>query len=106
MIPVKDWSSGLLLHEGHMAHQPHDLPEWSRAKPIRKTHGLTAPQLMRYAADGMIRTSHIRRPGQTRGVRLFHVGDIERLVTSNVEEPKKEASRYDHDGTQQEGGSK
>jgi hypothetical protein len=61
---------------------------------------------MRYAADGMIRTSHIRRPGQTRGIRLFHVGDIERLVASNVEEPKKEASRCNRDDNPQEGGAK
>lgn len=40
---------------------------------------------MRHAAEGLIRTSHIKRPGQTRGVRLFHLGDIERLIADSIE---------------------
>ncbi len=40
---------------------------------------------MRYAEAGLIRTSHIRRPGQTRGVRLFSLTDIERLITDGIE---------------------
>jgi hypothetical protein len=40
---------------------------------------------MRYAEEGLIRTSHIRRPGQTRGVRLFHLGDIDRLIADSIE---------------------
>lgn len=72
-----------------MTQDAHTHPEWSRAKPIRNAYGLSAPQLMRYAAAGMIRTSHIRRPGQTRGVRLFHLGDIERLIAVSVEDQQK-----------------
>jgi hypothetical protein len=68
-----------------MIHQEHPQPQWGRSKPIRLSHGLTAPQLMRYALDGLIRTSHIRRPGQTRGVRLFHLGDIDQLIASGIE---------------------
>ena len=59
--------------------------EWGRAKAIRESRGLTAPQLRRYADDGLIRTSHIRRPGQTRGVRLFHIGDIDALIAASIE---------------------
>ena len=59
--------------------------EWARAKAIRASHGLTAPQLRRYADDGLIRTSHIRRPGHTRGVRLFHIGDIDALIAASIE---------------------
>jgi hypothetical protein len=66
-------------------HQPH---EWQRAKYFRTNRGLTAPQLTRYAEDGLIRTSHIRRPGQTRGVRLYHVGDVDRLITESIEPSK------------------
>jgi hypothetical protein len=60
--------------------------EWAKAKLIRETHGITAPQLRRYAEDGLIRTSNIRRPGQTRGIRLFNVADIESLIAASVED--------------------
>jgi hypothetical protein len=59
--------------------------EWAKAKTIRETHGITAPQLRRYAEDGLIRTSNIRRPGQTRGTRLFNVADVDRLIAASVE---------------------
>jgi hypothetical protein len=68
-----------------MSPRTEKLPQWARAKEIRSIHGLTAPQLMRYAQDQLIRTSHIKRPGQTRGVRLFHLGDISALITANIE---------------------
>lgn len=67
-------------------------PEWSRAKQIRVRFGLTSPQLTRYAAEGLIRTSAVRRPGQSRGIRLFHVGDIERLITSSIESRSEDTS--------------
>jgi len=66
-------------------HENHGSLEWGRAKAIRERSGLTAPQLMRYAEEGLIRTSHVRRPGQTRGVRLFHLGDIHQLIISSIE---------------------
>lgn len=67
---------------------PHHLEQnWARAKQIRNSRGFTAPQLARYASDGLIRTSHIRRPGQTRGVRLFHIGDIDELIAASIELP-------------------
>ena len=59
--------------------------EWSPAKLIRKTYGITAPQLRRYAKEGMIRSSNIRRPGQVRGIRLFNVGDIDKLIEASIE---------------------
>ena len=67
-------------------HDGHGSQEWGRAKSIRERNGLTAPQLMRYAEEGLIRTSHIRRPGQTRGVRLFHLGDIDGLIVASIEQ--------------------
>ena len=60
--------------------------EWAKAKNIRETRGITAPQLQRYAADGLIRTSNIRRPGQTRGIRLFSMADVDRLIEASVEQ--------------------
>jgi hypothetical protein len=48
-----------------MKHDLRNRNEWSRAKPIRASHGFTFPQLIRLAQFGLIRTSHIRRPGQT-----------------------------------------
>jgi hypothetical protein len=59
--------------------------EWAAAKLIRETRGITAPQLRRYANEGLIRTSNIRRPGQVRGIRLFNVGDIDRLIEASIE---------------------
>ena len=59
--------------------------DWAKAKTIRETHGITAPQLRRYAEDGLIRTSNILRPGQTRGTRLFSMADVDRLVEASVE---------------------
>ena len=59
--------------------------EWAKAKTIRETYGITAPQLRRYAEDGLIRTSNIQRPGQTRGIRLFSMADLDRLIESSVE---------------------
>ncbi len=59
--------------------------EWSPAKQIHKTYGITAPQLRRYAKDGMIRSSNIRRPGQVRGIRLFNLGDIDKLIEESIE---------------------
>jgi hypothetical protein len=70
--------------------------QWSRAKPILASRGITAPQLMRYAQDKLVRTSHIRRPGQTRGVRLFHLGDIDALITANIETPNKKSPPTAH----------
>lgn len=61
------------------------VPEWAAAKQIRETRGITAPQLRRYSDSGMIRTSNIVRPGQTRGIRLFNVGDIDRLIEASIE---------------------
>ena len=34
----------------------------------------------------MIRTSCVRRPGQTRGVRFYSVADLDRLIAQGVEE--------------------
>lgn len=78
-----------------MEHKPHTDPLWSRAKLIRQKHGLSAPQLKRYAQDGLIRTSNIRRPGQVRGVRLYSLSDILRLIAESVEAPKESATKSD-----------
>lgn len=61
------------------------MAQWAKARNIRETRGITAPQLRRYAEEGLIRTSNIRRPGQNRGIRLFHVGDIDRLIDSSID---------------------
>jgi len=71
--------------QDHPHHHNHGHPDWAQAKPIRRNYGLTAPQLGRYAQEGLIQTSHIRRPGQTRGVRLYNITDIERLIEDGIE---------------------
>jgi len=75
------------MHMHHQTQDAHPDPQWKRAKAIRALNGLTAPQLMRYADAGMIRTSHIRRPGQSRGVRLFSLTDIQALIEGGMESP-------------------
>jgi hypothetical protein len=69
-----------------MFQEQHQQNEWARAKALRSKFSF--PQLLRLAQDGLIRTSHIRRPGQTRGVRLFHVGDLNALIAESVEPPR------------------
>lgn len=78
------------------------LSEWSRAKPLRAL-GYTPPQLMRFAAAGLIRTSHIRLPGQSRGIKLYHVGDLEQLVAAGIENanPERVSSPRDQAGPTQ-----
>jgi len=70
----------------HEKHEHH----WLRARRVREIYGITAPQLARWAGEGMIRTSHIRRTGQTRGVRLYNLGDIAALIEKSIEPPNIE----------------
>ena len=69
----------------HMHQETHAIPQWARAKSIRQTRGFTAPQLVRYAQAGLIRSSHIRRPGQSRGVKLFNLYDLDRLIADSID---------------------
>lgn len=64
-------------------------PQWAKAKYIFETRGITAPQLHRYAADGLIRSSKICRPGLRRGTRLFNVGDLDALITRGSDSSSK-----------------
>lgn len=61
------------------------MPEWASAKLIHETRGITAPQLRRYAREGLIRTSNILRPGHARGKRLFNVIDLDNLIERSIE---------------------
>ena len=63
-------------------------PRWSRAKLIKKLVGISSAQLYRFAQSGMIRTSNLRRPGQTRGVRLYSLTDVEQLIDDGIEIPR------------------
>lgn len=59
--------------------------DWTSAKLIQETRGITAPQLRRYAADGLIRTSNILRPGYARGTRLYNVVDLDTLIERSIQ---------------------
>ena len=61
--------------------------EWAPAKHIRETRGITAPSLRRLSDFGLIRTSNIIRPGQTRGIRLYSVEDVDRLIVRSIQLP-------------------
>lgn len=75
----------LMKEKAHVNH------EWARSKTYKGI--FTDPQLKRYADDGSIRTSHIRRPGQTRGVRLYNVEDINRLIADGIEGPSRNSDQ-------------
>ena len=96
---VKDYRLIPCFNEFDMNQEAHEKWEWARAKLIRQCKGITAPQLGRYAADGLIRSSHIRRPGQTRGVRLYHVGDLEKLINASIKDHSIQDSQADSPGT-------
>ena len=59
--------------------------DWASAKLILETRGITAPQLRRYAVDGLIRTSNILRPGHTRGTRLYNVVELDALIERSIQ---------------------
>ena len=54
------------------------LPVWIRAP--KRGHeffsGCSRAKLYQWAAKGFIRSVSIREPGQTRGVRVFHLGSV------------------------------
>ena len=60
--------------------------QWARSSKIKETRSISAPQLRRYAAEGLIRTSNICRPGQTRGTRLFNVMDLDKLIEASIQQ--------------------
>lgn len=64
----------------HPSHEAPTDPQWKRAKEFKQLYGISPAQLKRYSDAKLIRTSHIRRPGQTRGIRLFSLTDIDRLI--------------------------
>jgi DNA-binding transcriptional MerR regulator len=68
----------------HTKNNKETMAQWAKARSIRETRGISAPQLRRYADEGLIRTSNILRPGQTRGIRLFNVQDIDRLIEASI----------------------
>ena len=63
------------------------LPVWVRA-PKAGGHehfsGQTRATLYNWASLGLIRTASIRRPGQVRGVRVFHLGSILEFIDENA----------------------
>ncbi len=54
------------------------LPIWVRAPVVgpERFTGLTRPKLYELATKGHIKSASLREPGQTRGVRLFHLRSI------------------------------
>ncbi|MCB1131639.1 MAG: hypothetical protein KDN05_10950 [Verrucomicrobiae bacterium] len=63
-------------------------PVWASAKQIRGRYGITVPQIRRYAEEGLVRTALITRHGMKKGIRLFHVEDLEHLIEISIEEPR------------------
>ena len=78
---------GCIMCMNDMMHH-NDGREWAKAKYIFETRGISSLQLHRYAADGLIRTSNILRPGRLRGSRLFNVADVDDLIERSIERLK------------------
>ena len=84
-----------------------DMAQWAKSSKIKEIRGFSAPQLRRYADEGLIRSSNIRRPGQTRGTRLFNILDLDKLIESSIQQgavvtsevKKTGAGAASHNGT-------
>ena len=60
-------------------------PEFADHKGVRAMFGLSRAHAYVLASEGKIRSVCIRRPGATRGRRLFDLGSIRRFPDANVE---------------------
>lgn len=80
---------------------------WAKSSKIKEIRGFSAAQLRRYADEGLIRSSNIRRPGQSRGTRLFSLPDLDKLIESSIQQgaavtsevKKTSAGATRHNGT-------
>jgi len=59
-------------------------PEFVDHKAARALFGLTRSHLYALAAEGHIRSVSLRRPGTTRGRRLFVVASLRDYLTANI----------------------
>jgi hypothetical protein len=64
--------------------------EWVRSpRPRERVEGLSRSELYVLADSGQIRTKAIRKPGCTRGIRLFSVSSIRSYIENAPEEAAK-----------------
>jgi hypothetical protein len=66
------------------------LPIWLRAPRSGPEHftGLSRAKLYELSGKGRIRSISIREPGQIRGVRLFELAPIIKLIEANADDSK------------------
>ncbi len=74
-----------------LAEREGKLPVWIRCPKSGPEHysGFSRAKLYELATSGAIRSVSIRKPGQVRGTRLFHLGSILKFV----EECEREVAR-------------
>ena len=70
-------------------------PEFADHKGVRALFGFSRAHLYVLASEGKIRSVCIRRPGATRGRRLFDLGSIRRFLDANVEASESTKTKHD-----------
>ena len=68
--------------------EPAALPvEWVRPpRPRERIEGFSRAELYELDARGLIKSKAIRKPGCTRGIRLFSVSSIRKFIESQPDE--------------------
>ena len=61
-------------------------PEFADHKGVRALYGLSRAHAYQLASEGKIRSVSIRRPGATRGRRLFDCASIRAFLNKNAED--------------------
>ena len=79
-----------------MAERLNCLPVWARAPKsgLCPYTQLSRSDLYARAASGEIRTASLRKPGQTKGVRLFHVPSILAMIERHATGPVVESTQH------------
>ena len=83
---ARDAAGKKLAHDDHsnrihglLADRDVNIPVWIRAprnNSLEHYSGLSRAKLYELASEGFIRTVSIRKPGQVKGTRLFHLGSL------------------------------
>lgn len=58
--------------------------EYAPAREITRLFGLQRQYLYKLAKEGVLTTVSLRRPGKSKGVRLFYVPSVREFVEANI----------------------
>jgi hypothetical protein len=60
-------------------------PEYAGHRDIFARFGIKRAMLYRLSAAGEIRSAHLKRPGATRGLRLFYIPSIRTFLEAHID---------------------